>query len=123
MGLAILVWLDDKDAHGWNGFGDLVLTAKGKVFLFIDASKHIQLFQPPFLFIVGIKPDMLVWVGWVEGLNERWWAWAKEILGRNKVGRRGIILGVGTKEGADCVMARDNGIITKEGGPVLFEIR
>ena len=58
--VSILVVFHNKDTHRRQGFWDEALTTKMKIGFLIDLFKDIKLLQPPFLFIVGIQPDLLV---------------------------------------------------------------
>ena len=48
---------------------------EGKVMLLGDTLEDFMLYQPPFFLIVRVQPDLTVWVGRVESLSERRWAW------------------------------------------------
>ena len=43
-GIAISVWFDHQDTHGWKGFTNPPGSLETEVSLFVDAFKHIETF-------------------------------------------------------------------------------
>jgi hypothetical protein len=54
VGLAVLVGLDDEDAHGGQGFGNHALAAQREVRFLVNLLEYVVLFQPPFLLVVRV---------------------------------------------------------------------
>ncbi len=54
VGLAVLVGLDDEDAHGGQGFGNHALAAQREVRFLVNSFEYVVLFQPPFLLDVRV---------------------------------------------------------------------
>jgi hypothetical protein len=48
MWAAILVWLDNQDAHGGHGLGNNALAAQGEVLLLADPVENVERLKPPF---------------------------------------------------------------------------
>ena len=63
--MIVLVRLDNKDAHGWNRFWDDILTVKSKAVFLADACEDLVFLGAPSLFVIGIKPDLSIWIGWM----------------------------------------------------------
>ena len=74
--------------------------------------ENIQLCKPPFLLIVGLKPDVTVRVAGVESFREGRWTRVKEIFGRNKVGGRSIVTGVWSEETTDGAVAGKKDVVS-----------
>jgi hypothetical protein len=105
--IAILVGLDNKDAHAWECFRDGALTAECKVLPLVDGRVAVHLLQPPFFVVVGIKPDLAVRVGGMESLNKRRRTGRQQVFGGDKV-RWGIVgRGAWSKKRADGSVTRN----------------
>ena len=54
---------------------------KGKILFLGDGVVDVTVDETLFLFIVGCEPCMSIRIRWMEGFDQRGWAWREQGLG------------------------------------------
>ena len=75
---------NNENAPGGYGFWNKTRMPKLWVLFLVDFLKNVELLQPPFLFILGVQPDLLVAVAWVKSCFEGRETWAENVFSQDK---------------------------------------